>query len=174
MAADYFAGRDCEVALLGTTVLSTRMTSHMQLQLAASDRAQRSADSCRTSHKLKSTVDAIFTMRVSHRRARLGDDSLCSLLIHNGIPSRGGSCCRSSLSGALRITFKLRKLDMVLQHCKWIACGTDGLGGKGCTRMRPKLHLPVLGTPALPESLVSWHIDRNFEGCAVPHRSIRE
>ncbi len=44
----------------------------------------------------------------------------------------------------------LRKLDMV-QHCKWIAYGTDsdGLGGEleGCTRMRPKLHLrlPVLG-----------------------------
>ena len=38
------------------------------------------------------------------------------------------------------------KLDMALaQHCKWIACGTDGLGGKGCTRMRPKLHLPVFG-----------------------------
>ena len=28
------------------------------------------------------------------------------------------------------------------QHCKWIVNGT---GGKGCTRMRPKLHLPVLG-----------------------------
>ena len=26
------------------------------------------------------------------------------------------------------------------QHCKWIAYGTDGLGGKGCTRLRPKLH----------------------------------
>jgi hypothetical protein len=37
----------------------------------------------------------------------------------------------------------LRKLDLV-QHCKWIAYGTDGLGGKCCTppRMRPKLHLP--------------------------------
>ena len=32
--------------------------------------------------------------------------------------------------------------DMV-RHCKWIAYGSDGLGGKGCTRMRPKLHLPV-------------------------------
>ena len=39
---------------------------------------------------------------------------------------------------------RLRKLDMV-QHCKWIAYGTDGSGGKGCTRMRPKLHLPVIG-----------------------------
>ncbi len=28
---------------------------------------------------------------------------------------------------------------------KWIVYGTDGLGGKGYTRMRPKLHLPVLG-----------------------------
>ena len=36
--------------------------------------------------------------------------------------------------------------DMVHpSHCKWIAYGADGLGGKGCTRMRPKLHLPVLG-----------------------------
>ena len=28
-----------------------------------------------------------------------------------------------------------------------LACETDGLGGEGCTRMRPKLHLrlPVLG-----------------------------
>ena len=31
------------------------------------------------------------------------------------------------------------------QHCKWIVHGTVGLRGKGCTRMRPKLHLPVLG-----------------------------
>ncbi len=38
------------------------------------------------------------------------------------------------------VTFKFR---VPLQHCKWIAYGTDGLGGKGCTRMRPKLHLPV-------------------------------
>ncbi len=47
----------------------------------------------------------------------------------------------STISGPLD---RLRKLDMV-QHCKWIACGTDGLGGRGCTSMRPKLHLPVLG-----------------------------
>jgi hypothetical protein len=45
---------------------------------------------------------------------------------------------------------RLRKLDMV-QHYKWIlvayGLGCDGLGGKGCqcTRMRPKLHLPVWG-----------------------------
>ena len=31
------------------------------------------------------------------------------------------------------------------QHCDWIVHGTVGLRGKGCTRMRPKLHLPVLG-----------------------------
>jgi hypothetical protein len=52
---------------------------------------------------------------------------------------------RLLLSGTLD---RLRKLDMV-QHCKWIAYGTDGSGGKleGCTRMRPKLHpgLPVFG-----------------------------
>ncbi len=28
---------------------------------------------------------------------------------------------------------------------QWIVYGTGGLRGKGCTRMRPKLHLPVLG-----------------------------
>ncbi len=50
-------------------------------------------------------------------------------------------CVTYRLSGTLD---RLRKLDMV-RHCKWIACGTDGLGGKGRTRMRPKLHLPVLG-----------------------------
>ncbi len=50
-------------------------------------------------------------------------------------------CVTYRLSGTLD---RLRKLDMV-QHCKWIAYGTDGSGGKGCTRMRPKLHLPVLG-----------------------------
>ncbi len=36
----------------------------------------------------------------------------------------------------------LCKLDME-QHCEWIVHGTVGLRGKGCTRMRPKLHLPV-------------------------------
>jgi hypothetical protein len=39
---------------------------------------------------------------------------------------------------------RLRKLDME-QHRKWMAYGTDGSGSKGCTRMRPKLHLPVIG-----------------------------
>ncbi len=53
--------------------------------------------------------------------------------------SNGAS--RYRLSGTLD---RLRKLDMV-QHCKCIAYGTDGSGGKGCTRMRPKLHLPVFG-----------------------------
>jgi hypothetical protein len=46
-----------------------------------------------------------------------------------------------SASGALD---RLCKLGME-QHCKWKVYGTDSLGGKGCTRMRPKLHLPVLG-----------------------------
>jgi hypothetical protein len=46
-----------------------------------------------------------------------------------------------SASGALD---RLCKLGME-QHCKWIVYGTDSLGGKGCTRMRPKLHLSVLG-----------------------------
>jgi hypothetical protein len=52
-------------------------------------------------------------------------------------------CVTYRLSGTLD-RLLVRKLDMV-QHCNWIACGSDGLGGKGCTRMRPKLHLPVLG-----------------------------
>ena len=70
---------------------------------------------------------------------------------------------------------RLRKLDMV-QHCKWIAYGTDGSGGKGCTRMRPKLHLPVfLGTLSLRFPSHWWHgIVSRLEGCVVSHRSIRE
>ncbi len=47
------------------------------------------------------------------------------------------------LSGPL-VRLRNLKLDMV-QHCKLIAYGSDGLGGRGCTRMRPKLHLPVFG-----------------------------
>jgi hypothetical protein len=68
-------------------------------------------------------------------------------LVSNGpvrvLLPEGFWCVTYRLSGTLD---RLRKLDMV-QHCKWIAYGTDGLGGKGCTRMRPtrKLHLPVLG-----------------------------
>ncbi len=67
----------------------------------------------------------------------------------------------------------LRKLDMV-QHCKWIAYGIVGLGGKSCTRMRPKLHLPVFW--ARFPSHCFHGIVRNLEGRgrAVPHRSIRE
>jgi hypothetical protein len=47
---------------------------------------------------------------------------------------------------------RLRKLDMV-QHCKWIAYGTDGLQGKGCTCMRRSCTCLFLVT--LSESLVS-------------------
>ncbi len=54
-----------------------------------------------------------------------------------------------------------------------IACGTDGLGGKGCTRMRPKLHLPVFVWVRFPSHWFHGMV-RNLEGCAVPHRSIRE
>jgi hypothetical protein len=39
------------------------------------------------------------------------------------------------------------KLDME-QHYKWMVHGADGLRGRGCTRMRPKLHLPALGHAA--------------------------
>ena len=57
------------------------------------------------------------------------------------------------LSGTLG---RLCKLDLE-QHCKWIVYGSDGLGGKGCTRMRPEVApaRALLGT--LSESLVSWH-----------------
>ena len=60
------------------------------------------------------------------------------------------------------------------QHCKWIVHGTVGLRGKGCTRMRPKLHLPVLGQwGTLYEPLVSEPV-RHLEGYVVTRRSIRE
>ncbi len=79
----------------------------------------------------------------------------------------------STVSGTLD---RLRKLDMV-QHCKWIAHGTDGLGGKGCTRMRPKLHLrPVLGHAFRVYGVMAGGIVRHLEleGCVVSHRYIRE
>ncbi len=75
---------------------------------------------------------------------------------------------------------RVRKLDMV-QHCKWIAYGTDGLGGKGCTRMRPKLHLPVqvfghAFRVRVTGVMASILVVRHLEGCVVSHpsRSIRE
>jgi hypothetical protein len=55
--------------------------------------------------------------------------------------------------------------------------GYDVLRGKGCTRMCPKLHLPVLGTLLLQAHFPGhWchGIVRHLEGCAVSHRSIRE
>jgi hypothetical protein len=57
----------------------------------------------------------------------------------------------------------VRKLDMV-QHCKWIAYRADGpgLGGKGCTRMRPKLHLPgfitMLGHAFRVTGIMAWFV----------------
>jgi hypothetical protein len=60
------------------------------------------------------------------------------------------------------------------QHCDWIVHGTAqvGLRGKGCTRMRPKLHLPVLGHALRASG------DRSCSSFgrlrAVTHRSIRE
>ena len=52
----------------------------------------------------------------------------------------GGSGARGARrTGALD---RLCKLDKE-RHCKRTVHGTDCLGGKGCTRMRPKLHLPV-------------------------------
>jgi hypothetical protein len=54
----------------------------------------------------------------------------------------GKGCTRSAYL-VLLIALCQCKLDME-RHCKWIVHGADGLQGKGCTRMRPKLHLPVL------------------------------
>jgi hypothetical protein len=69
---------------------------------------------------------------------------------------------------------RLRKIDMA-QHCKWIAYGTDGLGGKGRTRMRPKLHLPVFGRARFPNHWCHGIlVVSRFEGCVVSHRSNRE
>ncbi len=63
------------------------------------------------------------------------------------------------LSGTTSTLDRLRKLDMV-QHWKRIviAYGTDGLlvAGKGCTRMRPKLHLPVLGRAFRVTGVLAW------------------
>ncbi len=60
--------------------------------------------------------------------------------------------------------------------CKWIVYGSDGLGGKGCTRMRPEV-APVRSWARFPSHCQWLHgpgIVRNLEGCAVPHRrSIR-
>ena len=78
-------------------------------------------------------------------------DCQCQVYYYSAIPTYCFVTYR--LSGALD---RLCKLDME-ERCKWIVHGTDGLSGKGCTRMRPnlKLHLPVLGHAF--ESLVSWH-----------------
>ncbi len=47
------------------------------------------------------------------------------------------------------------KLDME-QHCKWTFYGSDGLGGKGCTRKRPEV-APARSWARFSESLVSGH-----------------
>jgi hypothetical protein len=66
--------------------------------------------------------------------------------------------------------------------------GSDGLEGKGCTRMRREVaparrgswaRVPVLqvsDSESFRVKLVSWHttvVVRKLEGCAVPRRSIR-
>ncbi len=67
---------------------------------------------------------------------------------------------------------RLRKLDMV-QHCKWIAYGTDGLGGKGCTRMRPNLKLhPGRGHPGpRPRPRAVPDLSGDGDGASVPDLS---
>ena len=54
--------------------------------------------------------------------------------------------------------------------CKWMVYGVDGLGGEGCMRMRPKLHLPVIGR-AFRVTSVTCGIVRHLED-AVSHRSM--
>jgi hypothetical protein len=49
---------------------------------------------------------------------------------------------RSSRIAYLVSSSLLCKLDMEW-HCKWMVHGADGLRGKGCTHMRPKLCTPA-------------------------------
>ncbi len=64
------------------------------------------------------------------------------------------------------------KLDME-QHLKWIVYGSDGLGGRGRTRMRPEV-APCHNPPALGHALritgFMAYFVINLEGCVVPHR----
>ena len=53
-----------------------------------------------------------------------------------------------------------------------ILIGTDGSGGKGRTRMRPKNSAPALSWARFPSHWCHG-IVRHLKGCAVLHRSIR-
>jgi hypothetical protein len=73
------------------------------------------------------------------------------------------------------------------QRCKWMVYGSDGVGGKGCTRALPVDGIRPEVAPAPGRSWAAFRITgflalalpvhasvvRNFEGRAVPHRSIR-
>jgi hypothetical protein len=64
---------------------------------------------------------------------------------------------------------------MLIATLKWKVYGSDGhgLGGKGCTRMRPEV-APARSWPGARFPIHWFHgIVRNssLEGCAVPHRS---
>jgi hypothetical protein len=119
--------------------------------------------------------------------------ALCRVSNLNGpvLLPEGLWCVTDRLSGTLDRRRRLRKLDMIDQHwhwhCKWIAYGSDGfkLGGKGCTRMRPKLHLSravlghafrlgVTGVLAYYSKFVIWPHWLREGRCVVLHRSIRE
>jgi hypothetical protein len=60
------------------------------------------------------------------------------------VVSRFITTSRVRLVVYLLLLIAYAKLDME-QYCKLIVHGTDGLRGKGRTRTRPKLHLPVFG-----------------------------
>jgi hypothetical protein len=45
------------------------------------------------------------------------------------------SASRSATNLALCSAAAAAAAQRCIQHCKWIACGTDGLRGKGCTKV---------------------------------------
>jgi hypothetical protein len=82
----------------------------------------------------------------------------------------------SVISTLDRFNMLAHKLDME-QHCKWTVCGSDRLGGEGCTCMHPEV-ASARSWARFPDH---WYwfrgIVRNLEGCAngcaVALRSIR-
>jgi hypothetical protein len=63
----------------------------------------------------------------------------------------------SSISAYLVLLIAYARALHMEQHCKWIVYGSDGLGGKGCTRMRPEVAPARSSKGTISESLVSWH-----------------
>jgi hypothetical protein len=100
-----------------------------------------------------------------------------------GTAGRGRSSCRSGSHGTSPLSVPPPVPE--LQVPPWPGPGggdrgvlalvlsiqSDGLGGKGCTRMRPEV-APARSWARYPSHWLHG-IVRNLEGCAVPHRSIR-